>query len=122
MASTFVHYTPAQNPTVKAAEAISAGSFVQVSANIDGRNPVVKAATAGSTPFGVVAHDVAKDGHVMVYRAGHIVDVAASGAIAAGDVIEAAAAGKAAKGAGTNPVIGLAVSAAANGTVTVALK
>ena len=122
MASTFVHYTPAQNPTVKAAEAISAGSFVKVSANIDGRNPVVTAATAGSTPFGVVAHDVAQNGHVMVYRAGHIVDIAAAGVIAAGDLVEAGASGKAAKSAGTAPVVGIAVSAAANGVVTVALN
>lgn len=122
MASTIVHYTPAQNLTVKAAEAISAGSFVEISGKIDGRNPVVKPATAGSVPFGVVAHDVAKDAYAMVYRAGHIVDVVASGSIAVGDLVEAAASGKAVKSGGSAPVVGIAVAASAHGSVSVALK
>lgn len=79
MATTSIHYTPAQNPTVKAQADIKAGTFVQIAAGIDGRNPVVKPGTAGAVAFGVPAQDTAKDHHVMVYRAGHIVDVAEIG-------------------------------------------
>ncbi|MCQ9353530.1 DUF2190 family protein [Corynebacterium sp. 153RC1] len=79
---------------MKAAEAISAGSFVEISGKTDGLNPVVKPAPAGSAPFGIVAHNVAKDAHVMVYRAGHIVDDVASGSIAAGDLVKEVVSGK----------------------------
>lgn len=121
MAKTTVHYTPAQNVTVKASGALAGGTFIQIAANVDGRNPVAKTATAGALAFGVPAHDVDDGGHVMVYRAGHIVDVQASGAIAAGDAVQAAASGKAIKGDGTAPTVGVAVSAAADGFVQVAL-
>lgn len=121
MAKTVVHYTPAQNVTVKAQAAVEAGSFVEIAGNVDGRNPVVKAAAAGATPFGVVAHDVEAGGHVMAYRAGHIVEIAASGSIAAGDSVAVAANGKAAKAAEGAAVAGLAVSAVSDGFVQVAL-
>lgn len=120
--STVVHYTPAQNPTVKAQAAIKAGTFVQVAGNIDGRNPVVKPAAAKAQVFGVPAVDTEQGEYVMVYRAGHIVEVEANGAIAAGDAVAAAASGKAAKAGETDPVVGIAVSAAANNRVIVALK
>ncbi|MCQ9344297.1 capsid cement protein [Corynebacterium kozikiae] len=98
------------------------GSFVEISGKTDGRNPVVKPATAGSVPVGVVAHNVAKYAHVMVYRAGHIVDVVASGSIAAGDPVKAVASDKAAKRGGSAPVVGIAVTASANERESVALK
>lgn len=120
--ATVVHYTPAQNPTVKAAADLTAGTFVEIAGDIDGRNPLVKPATAGAVVFGVAANDVVKDGHVMVYRAGHIVEVAANGAIAAGDAVSAAAAGKAAKAGETGAVAGQAVSKAVNNRVIVALN
>ena len=122
MTTTTVHYTPAQNPTVKAQADIKAGTFVQIAANIDGRNPVVKPGTAGSVAFGVPAKDTAKDGYVMAYRAGHIVDVTASGAIAAGDLVAVGTNGSAVKAADSAAVAGQAVSAAANNVVTVALN
>lgn len=122
MATTIVHYQPGQNPTVKAAEDLTGGTFVTISADIDGRNPVVKTAVAGARVFGVAAHDVTKDGHVMVYRAGHIVTVKATGSIAAGDPVEAGAKGAAAKGAGTNPTVGTAVSKSVDNAVIVALS
>lgn len=122
MAKTIVHYTPAQNPTVKASGALVAGTFVAIAGNVDGRNPVAKTAAAGAVAFGVPAHDVADGGYVMVYRSGHIVEVAASGSVAAGDVVAVAASGKAIKGDGTAPAAGVAVSASANGTVQVALN
>lgn len=120
--STVVHYSPAQNPTVKAQADLKAGTFVQIAGDIDGRNPVVKPASANAEVFGVPATDVAKDGYVMVYRAGHIVEVEASGAIAAGDLVAAAASGKAAKAGEAAPAVGIAVSAAVNNRVIVALK
>nr|WLJ25491.1 MAG: capsid fiber protein [Corynebacterium phage HS01] len=120
--STVVHYTPAQNPTVKAQADLKAGTFIQLAGDIDGRNPVAKTAGAGAQVFGVPATDVAKDGYVMVYRAGHIVEVESNGAIAAGDPVAAAASGKATKAAEAAPVVGIAVSAAANNRVIVALK
>lgn len=120
--STFVHYSPAQNPTVKAQADLKAGTFVQIAGDIDGRNPVVKPAAANANVFGVPATDVAKDGHVMVYRAGHIVEVESTGAIAAGDLVAAGASGKAVKAGESAPVVGTAVSAAVDNRVIVALK
>lgn len=122
MAKTTVHYTPAQNVTAKVSAAVTAGQFVEIAANVDGRNPVVKPAGAGKPVFGVPAHDAKKDQHVMIYRAGHIVDVAATGAIAAGDLVAAGANGTAAKAADPATAVGVAVSAAAGGFVQVALK
>ncbi|MCI6205782.1 MAG: DUF2190 family protein [Corynebacterium glucuronolyticum] len=121
MSTTFVHYTPAQNVTCKLAGDVEAGQLVEIAADFDGRNPVVKPAAAGKTVFGVVAHSAKKAGHVMVYRAGHIVDVQATGSIAAGDLVAAGASGKATKAGDGVPVVGQAVSAAVDGFVTVAL-
>ncbi|GAB3946763.1 capsid cement protein [Corynebacterium tapiri] len=121
MAVTHVSYTPAQNVTVKAQGALSASTFVTISADVSGRNPVVKTAAAGNMAFGVPAHDVADGGHVMVYRSGHIVTVAATGSLTAGDIVAAGSNGKAVKlTEGTAPA-GVAVSTAADGFVQVAL-
>lgn len=122
MAATKVHYSPAQNVTAKAAGALSAGTFVSIAADVDGRNPVVKTSVVGDLAFGVPAHDVADAGHVMVYRAGHIVTVQASGTIAAGDQVAVAAGGKAAKLGLDGVPVGVAVSAAVDGVVQVALN
>lgn len=121
MASTTVHYTPAHNVTIKASADIKAGTFVAISGELDGRNPVAAPAAAGARVFGVVAHDVAQGDYVMVYRVGYIVDVAAQGAINPGDIVAAAAGGKAIKAADGATPVGVAVSKAANGIVTVAL-
>ena len=120
--STVVHYSPAQNPTVKAHADVKAGSFVEIAADIDGRNPVVKPAVAGANVFGVPAQDTSRGGYVMVYRAGHIVEVEATGAINAGDPIAAGANGKAVKATDSAVVVAVAVSKAANARVIVALK
>lgn len=120
--STFVHYSPAQNPTVKAQAEVKAGTFVEIAGDVDGRNPVVKPATAKAQVFGVPATDTKADDYVMVYRAGHIVELEASGSIAAGDAVASAASGKAAKADEGDPVVGVAVSAAAKNRVIVALK
>ena len=118
--ATPIHFTPATNITAKAAEALTQGTFVIVSAEMDGRNPVVKPATADAIAFGVVAHDCPADDYVTIYRIG-VYELAASGTIAAGDSVSTAAAGKAAKTA-AGPVAGIALTKAANGVVTVALK
>ncbi|PZU38257.1 MAG: DUF2190 domain-containing protein [Microbacterium sp.] len=118
--ATPIHFTPATNITAKAAEALTKGTFVVVSAGMDGRNPVVKPAGADVIALGVAAHDCPADAYVTIYRIG-IYELAASGAIAAGDAVSTAAAGKAAKTA-TGPVVGIALTKAANGVVTVALK
>lgn len=123
MATTMVHYQPAQNVTCKAQGSIAAGTFVEIAAPIDGRNPVVKTAAAGKPVFGVVAHDVKENDHVMVYRSGHILDVASTGSITAGDEIAAGANGKAAKATESTKVVGLALTASGKtNTVTVALS
>ena len=122
MATTSFHYSPAQNVTVKAQTDIEGGSFVEIADTLDGRNPVVKPATAGATVFGVVARDVKKNGYVMAYRAGHIVDVQATGSIAAGALVAAAKDGKATTAADSAQVAGVAVSAVVGGVVAVALK
>lgn len=122
MATTTVHYTPAQNPTVKASGALEAGTFVTIAGDVDGRNPVVKTGTAGAVAFGVPAHDVADGGYVMVYRSGHIVEVQASGSITAGSQVAVGANGRAAALGETGVGAGVAVSASANGTVQVALN
>lgn len=89
MATTIVHYTPAQNVTVKAASDLKAGTFDEIAGDVDGRNPVVKTATANATAFGVPAKDTKKGSHV-IYRSGHIVEVAAQGAIAEGSAVKVA--------------------------------
>lgn len=121
MATTIVHYSPAQNITVKAQTPVKAGTFVQIAATLDGRNPVVKTAAAKSRAFGVPATDAAKDAHVMIYRSGHIVDVASTGSITAGSPVAVGANGKAAQAGEADPVVGVAVSTAASDVVTVAL-
>ncbi|WP_257160399.1 capsid cement protein [Corynebacterium cystitidis] len=120
MATTIVHYTPAQNVTAKADSDLKAGTFVEIAGDVDGRNPVVKTATANATAFGVPAKDTKKGSHVMVYRSGHIVEVAAQGAIKEGSAVKVAASGKAST-TGDGPTAGIAVSAAEGGVVQVAL-
>lgn len=120
MKTTRRHYAPGADIPCKAASALKAGTFVKVSKTIDGRNPVVAAATAGSVPLGVVAHDAAVNEIVTVHTGG-VVEVNGAG-IAAGDVVAAGASGAAVKQAESAAVAGIALTAAANGTVVVKLK
>ena len=89
---TKVHYDPAAAITVKAKKKIPAGTFVVPADDIVGRTPVVDIAAADAYPFGVVAHDVDKDGYVTVYRAGHVLDALAAGTFVAGDKLSTAVA------------------------------
>lgn len=118
---TRVLYTPAQNVTALVNTKVTAGQFVEIAADMDGLNPAIKPATANATAFGVVAHDAEAKEHVMVYRSGHIVEVTADGAIAAGAKVMTAASGKAKTHAGEAPVVGVAVNKAAENKVLVAL-
>lgn len=121
MAITRMHYGPGADLPVKASEALTAGRLVEVAAGLSGRNPVVKQAGAGAAPLGVAAHDCPADAYVTVYRQG-VYDLVASGAVAAGDLVAVAAdGGVAVAGEGENHV-GLALSNAAAGFVTVALN
>lgn len=51
MASTILHYTPATKVTGKAQVAIVKGTFVMIAGEMDGRNPLVKPATADANVF-----------------------------------------------------------------------
>lgn len=116
---TKVHYNPAQQITAKAKNALAAGQFVVVAGDIDGRNPVVDVAGADAIPLGVVAHDCAAGDYVMVYRAGHVLEVTASGSISAGAKLSTAASGKAAT-ANAGPVVAVALSGATANTPVIA--
>lgn len=119
---TKVHYNPAAQVTAKAKSAIKAGTFVKIGGEMSGRNPLVEPATADATVLGVAAHDAAADSYVTVYRAGHILEVTSGAAIAAGDQLSAAAAGKAIK-AVAGPVVAIALdkATAADQSITIAL-
>ena len=118
---TKVHYEPGQAVTGKAKADVKAGTFVSIAGNIDGRNPTITTSKAGDRPFGVVAHDCKTDDHVTVYRGGFILELVATGAIAAGDAVAVGANGSAVKAAESAVVVGVATSAAANNTVIVSL-
>ena len=116
-----VHYDPAAAITVKAKKKIPAGTFVVPADDIVGRTPVVDIAAADAYPFGVVAHDVDKDGYVTVYRVGHVLDALAAGAFVAGDKLSTAADGKVVKAA-AGPVVAIALTKGTSGkSATIAL-
>lgn len=118
---TKVHYDPAAAITVKAKKKIPAGTFVVPTDDIVGRTPVVDIAAADAYPFGVVAHDVDKDGYVTVYRAGHVLDALAAGTFVAGDKLSTAADGKVVKAA-AGPVVAIALTKGTSGkSATIAL-
>lgn len=118
---TKVHYDPAAAITVKAKRKIPAGTFVVPADDIVGRTPVVDIAAADAYPFGVVAHDVDKDGYVTVYRAGHVLDALAAGTFVAGDKLSTAADGKVVKAA-AGPVVAIALTKGTSGKpATIAL-
>lgn len=119
---TQVHYTPGAQVTIKAGADLTAGTLVKVSAEWgDRRNPVVVPATAGSEVLGFVREDAAKDEFVAVHRGKYIADMVADGAIAAGDPVMIGAAGKVKKQADAAPIVGVAVAAAKNNLVAVAM-
>lgn len=100
--------------------AVSAGQLLYVS----GDDTVAKTSAATGAWLGVAAHDAASGAQVVVYTEG-VHELAASGSIAAGARVCAAASGAVADfGSGTDysQVVGIALSAAANSKVRVALR
>lgn len=123
MGHTAVHYTPGAQVTIKAGANLVAGTFVKVSsAWTDRRNPVVIAATAADEPFGFVRNDTVKDEFTTVYRGKYVADFVADGAVKAGDKIAIGTAGKAKTAAEGSATVGVAMSDAADGYVTVAVS
>lgn len=120
MNTTRVHYAPGADIPCKAAGALKAGTFVKVSKTIEGRNPVVAPATAGSTPLGVVAHDAA-EGDIVTVHTGGVIEINGAG-IAAGDLVAAGTSGAAAKASDSAAAVGIALTGVADGAVVVKLK
>lgn len=107
-------YLPGQAITCTASAAITGGKAVYVS----GDGTVATAAAAANLIIGVAAFDVAASGDkVTVFARGTVHRLTASGAITAGQVVEAAAAGAVATHTqGTNDVrvFGVALTTAAD--------
>ena len=101
-------FKPGQAFTLKASAAITGGQVVEVT----GSGTVGPAAAGSVKVVGVAAFDAAINDNVTVY-AGGVQHVTASGAVAAGDTVQAAANGQAATG--TTAPIGLALTSAASG-------
>lgn len=119
MADHIPFWKPGADVTLTASAAVTGGQVVMISGN----DSVAPASAASAAWFGVAAFDAAAGDKVTVHRGG-VHPLTASGAIAAGaNVITAAAGAVATLGAGTpDQVVGIAVSAAANGKVSVALR
>lgn len=100
-------YKPGQAITLKASAAITGGQVVEVT----GDGTVGPAGAASTKVLGVAGFDAAINDNVTVY-AGAVQHCTASGAITAGDTVQAAASGKVATG--TTAPIGLALSTAAD--------
>lgn len=106
-------FKPGEDLTMTAAAGITGGRLVYVSA----ANTVQETAAATAAWLGVATTDAASGAKVAV-TSGGVQEVTASGAVAVGDVLVPAAAGRvAAIGAGTNyaQVVGIALTAAADG-------
>ncbi len=119
MAQTQVRFEPGTHVTAIAGAAIDAGTLVVVTAG--GINPTVGAATAGSRPFGIVAHSVKQGELVTILRGSVIARVKSTGVIAVGADVAAGAAGVVVAAAEGATVIGTAVEAAADNLVFIAL-
>lgn len=106
-------FKPGEDITMTAGAAITGGRLVFVSA----ANTVQETAGATAAWLGVATTDAASGAKVGV-TSGGVQEVTASGAVAVGDVLVPAAAGRvAAIGAGTNYAqqVGVALTAAADG-------
>lgn len=112
--------TPGEALVHTASATITGGSLVAVSGN----DTVATAGAGVATWLGVAAFDVVTGDRLTVYTGG-VQELRAPSAVAAGALVEAAAAGAVAT-AGATPangaVVGIAVSASANGTVRVKLN
>lgn len=105
MADYLPRFKPGQTVTHTASADITGGQLVEIT----GARRVAPAAAASTKTVGVAGFDVKSGGEVTVHSGG-VQRCLASAAIAAGDVVQAAAAGKVA--AGTVAPIGIALTAA----------
>ena len=103
-------YKPGQAITLKASAAVTGGQLVEITGN----GTVGPAGAASTKVVGVAAFDAAVNALVTVYSGG-VQGPVASGAVTAGDVVQAAAAGLIATG--TTAPLGIALSTAASGAV-----
>ena len=101
-------FKPGQAVTLKASAAITGGQVVEVT----GSGTVGPAGAASTKVIGVAAFDAATNDNVTVYSGG-VQHGTASGAVTAGDVVQAGAAGTIATG--TTAPVGIALTTAANG-------
>jgi len=101
-------FKPGQAFTLKASAAITGGQVVEVT----GSGTVGPAGAASTKVVGVAAFDAATNDNVTIY-AGGVQHGTASGAVTAGDVVQAAASGQIASG--TTAPIGVALNTATNG-------
>ena len=101
-----------QGPTTSATSAaVTGGQLLEVT----GDNTVGPAGAASLKVVGQALHDAASGASVTYDCDGPIREAVASGAIAAGDLLITAAAGKLAAGTTANAVRGVALAAAADG-------
>lgn len=108
-------YKPGQAITFKAGAAVSGGRLVEIS----GESTVQHAGAASVAVVGVAAWDAAVGQEVTVHSGG-VQELVASGAIGAGDRVEAAADGKAATSEGTG--FGVALTSATGPDALVRVK
>lgn len=108
MAEYLPTFEPGQAVTLKASAAITGGQLVEVT----GSGTVGPAGAASTKVVGVAAFDAAINDNVTIYSGG-VQHATASGAVAAGDVVQAAANGQVATG--TTAPLGIALTAAASG-------
>lgn len=101
-------YKPGHGITLKASAGITGGQLVEVT----GSGTVGPAGAASAKVVGVAAFDAAINDNVTVF-AGGVQHGTASGAITAGDVVQAAASGQVASG--TTAPVGIALTSAASG-------
>ncbi|MDL4812809.1 capsid cement protein [Actinomadura opuntiae] len=102
-------FEPATAVTLTASAPISAGQLVEVS----GDGTIGPAGADSAKYVGVAAHAAVNGQRLVVWPRGMVHESIASGAIAAGAGISAAAAGAVAA-AGAGPVLGIALTTAAN--------
>lgn len=116
MADYLPKFKPGGTVTATASADVTGGQLLEISGNYQ-----VRPAGAASTKvFGVAGQDTANGSSVTVHRGG-VQRLVASGAIAAGDSVQAAAGGKVATG-DTAP-IGVAIKGGADGeSVDVAMN
>ncbi|MEU3452168.1 capsid cement protein [Micromonospora sp. NPDC006766] len=106
-------FLPGKAITMTASAAVTGGQAVEVTGNMQ----VGPGAAASAKIIGHAGYDAPSGGEVTVYGRGTVHEAPASGTITAGASVVAAATGKVAAAAGSEPVLGVALTAAASGRV-----